>query len=234
MRYRVEQVAAACDVSVDTVRYYQSRGLVPPPEREGRVAFYRQGHVDRIRRIRDLQGKGLSLTAISRVMDGDGAADDDLAAAVAAERGDGDSTAAHLTLEAFAEASGVPASLIHAVEREGITIGRPGPDGEPRYATADIELMRTALTVLEFGLPLGELLSLARETDVAMRSLAARSVELFDTYVRTPIRDTAGEGPEAQAQTVEAFRALLAAVTALVAGHFRRVVLDEAEERMEA
>ena len=234
MRYRVEQVAAACDVSVDTVRYYQSRGLVPPPEREGRVAFYRQGHVDRIRRIRDLQGKGLSLTAISRVMDGDGAADDDLAAAVAAERGDGDTTAAHLTLEAFAEASGVPASLIQAVEREGITIGRPGPDGESRYAVADIELMRTALTVLEFGLPLGELLSLARETDVAMRSLAARSVELFDTYVRTPIRDTAGDGPEAQAQTVEAFRALLAAVTALVAGHFKRVVLDEAEERMEA
>ena len=67
-----------------------------------------------------------------------------------------------------------------------------------------------------------------------MRSLASRSVDLFDTYVRTPIRDTAGEGPEAQAQTVEAFRALLAAVTALVAGHFKRVVLDEAEERMEA
>lgn len=234
MRYRVEQVAAACDVSVDTVRYYQSRGLVPPPEREGRVAFYRQGHVDRIRRIRDLQSKGLSLAAIARVMDGDGAADDDLAAAVAAERGDGDVTAAHLTLDAFAEASGVPASLIQAVEREGITLGRPGPDGEPRYAIADIELMRTALTVLEFGLPLGELLSLARDTDVAMRSLAARSVELFDTYVRTPIRDTAGEGPEAQAQTVEAFRALLAAVTTLVAGHFKRVVLDEAEERMEA
>ena len=37
MRYRVEQLAAACDVSVDTVRYYQSRGLLPAPEREGRV-----------------------------------------------------------------------------------------------------------------------------------------------------------------------------------------------------
>ena len=28
-----------------------------------------------------------------------------------------------------------------------------------------------------------------------MRSLASRSVDLFDTYVRTPIRDTAGDGP---------------------------------------
>ena len=34
MRYRVEQLAAACDVSVDTIRYYQSRGLLPGPERE--------------------------------------------------------------------------------------------------------------------------------------------------------------------------------------------------------
>lgn len=231
MRYRVEQVAAACDVSVDTVRYYQSRGLVPAPDREGRVAYYGEEHLVRIRRIRDLQRKGLSLAAIARVV-GDGSGDEDLAAAVAAERGEGDPAAANLTLDAFAEASGVPASLIQAVEREGITIGRPGPDGEPRYATGDIELMRTALAVLEFGLPLGELLHLARDTDTAMRTLASRSVDLFDTYVRTPIRDTAGDGPKAEAQTVEAFRELLEAVTALVAGHFRRVVLDEAEERM--
>lgn len=60
MRYRVEQLAAACDVSVDTVRYYQSRGLLPAPAREGRVAFYDEGHAERIRRIRDLQAKGLS------------------------------------------------------------------------------------------------------------------------------------------------------------------------------
>jgi hypothetical protein len=126
----------------------------------------------------------------------------------------------------------VPASLIQEVEREGITIGRPGDDGEPRYATADIELMRTALKVLEFGLPLGELLRLARDTDTAMRSLASRSVDLFDEYVRTPIRDTVGDGPAAEAQTVEAFRELLEAVTALVSGHFRRVVLEEAEDRM--
>ena len=54
MRYRVEQLAAACEVSVDTVRYYQSRSLLPQPEREGRVAWYDDVHAERIRRIRDL------------------------------------------------------------------------------------------------------------------------------------------------------------------------------------
>jgi len=233
MRYRVEQLAAACGLSVDTVRYYQSRGLLPSPEREGRVAYYDEEHAARIRRIRDLQGKGLSLTAIGRVLaEEPGVPDGDLAAAVAAERAEGASGAAPLTLEAFSDASGVPASLIQAVEREGIRIGRPGPGGEQRYETADIAMMRTALRVLEFGLPLGELLALARETDVAMQALASRSVDLFDTYVRTPIRDTASAGPGAEAQTVEAFRQLLEAVTSLVSGHFRRVLLEAAEERM--
>ncbi|MGH2530083.1 MAG: MerR family transcriptional regulator, partial [Actinomycetota bacterium] len=70
MRSRVEAVAAACDVSVDTVRYYQSKGLLPPPGREGRVAWYGTEHVERIREIRALQRKGLTLAAIKRVVEG--------------------------------------------------------------------------------------------------------------------------------------------------------------------
>src|SRR3954453_15444834 len=71
VRYRVEQLAASCDVSVDTVRFYQSRGLLPQPEREGRRAWYGDEHAERIRRIRERQGKGLTLAAIRRVLDGD-------------------------------------------------------------------------------------------------------------------------------------------------------------------
>jgi DNA-binding transcriptional MerR regulator len=227
----VEQLAAACDVSVDTVRYYQSRGLLPQPVREGRVAWYGAEHAERIRRIRDLQRKGLTLAAIWRVVRGELAdADADLAAAVAEELGEGDG--ATLDLEAFAARSGVPASLIQAVEREGIRIGR-AVDGETRYTAGDIELVRTALRLLEFGLPLGDLLDLAREADAALRGLAGRAVDLFDDHVRKPIRDTADDDRRAAEQMVEAFRELLPAVQALVAHHFRRVLLEAAEERFE-
>jgi DNA-binding transcriptional MerR regulator len=235
VRYRVEQLAASCDVSVDTVRFYQSRGLLPQPAREGRVAWYDEAHAERIRRIRELQTKGLTLAAIARVLAGElDASDADLAAAVAVARGDGQgSHAPILSLEELAAASGVPSSLIQAVEREGIAIGRR-VDGEVRYSAADAEVMRTALRLLEFGLPVGELLSLGRDTDAALRALAARAVDLFDAYVREPIRDTAGDDAvEAAARTVEAFEALLPAVTALVENHFRRVVLEEAERRLE-
>jgi hypothetical protein len=51
--------------------------------------------------------------------------------------------------------------------------------------------------------------------------------------VRKPITDTVGSDAAASAQLVQAFDALLPAVTNLVANHFRRVLLTEAEERLE-
>jgi DNA-binding transcriptional MerR regulator len=232
VRYRVEAVAAACDVSVDTVRYYQSKGLLPPPGREGRVAWYGTEHVERTREIRALRRKGLTLAAIKRVVEGVlGRVDADLAAAVAAAQA-GEGHEGVLSLDQFAAASGVPASLIQAVEREGIHLARP-VDGEERYAVGDIQTVRAALKLLEFGLPLGELLSLARQTHEAMLGLAQRAVELFDDHVRKPIRDTAASDEEAAARLVEAFRTLLPAVTDLVANHFRRVLLRVAEDHIE-
>jgi DNA-binding transcriptional MerR regulator len=228
----VEQLAATCAVSVDTIRYYQSRGLVPPPTRQGRVAWYDDRHAERIRQVRALRGKGLTLAAIERVLgDGNDPADADLALAVAAARGEA-AEGDLLTLDEFADRSGVPASLIQAVEREGIELGRI-QDGQTRYTAADIEMVRGALRLLEYGLPLGELLALARDTNKAMVALASRAVELFDTYVRKPIRDTAASDDTAAAQLVEAFDSLLPAVTNLVANHFRRVLLDQAEDRLE-
>ncbi|HEY6568034.1 MAG TPA: helix-turn-helix domain-containing protein [Actinomycetota bacterium] len=233
MRYRVEQLAAAAEISVDTVRYYQSRSLLPPPEREGRVAWYGPEHLERLGQIRALQGKGLTLAAIRRVVSGElNPADADLAAAVVSAGGSSADSEA-LDLETFSTRSGVPASLIQAVEREGIRLGRL-VDGEVRYTEADIEMVRTALRLLEFGLPLADLLALARDADAAMRGLADRAVDLFDDHVRKPIRDTSGEGDVASEQLVEAFGELLPAVTTLVSHHFRRVLLEAAEERFEA
>lgn len=234
MRYRVEQLAAACDVSVDTVRYYQSRGLLPAPQREGRVAWYGAEHVERIDEIRSLQRRGLTLAAIKRVLEGElGRADADLAAAVVAARGGGAADEEEsLTLEQLAQRSGVPASLLQAIEREGIFLGRR-VDEEERFTAEDIEMVRAALGLLEAGLPLTELLALAREHHEAMQAIAERAVELFDEHVRKPIRDTATSEEEAARQLTEAFARLLPAVTALIAHHFRRVLLATAESHIE-
>src|SRR5271166_2677326 len=71
MEMRVEQLSVRSGLSVDTIRYYQSKGLLDPPRRAGRVAWYDDGHVDRLDRIRTLQQRGFTLATIARLVTGD-------------------------------------------------------------------------------------------------------------------------------------------------------------------
>ncbi|MGZ4188748.1 MAG: MerR family transcriptional regulator [Actinomycetota bacterium] len=232
MGYRVEQLAAACDVSVDTIRYYQSKGLLPPPKREGRVAIYDRDHLTRVRRIRALQQKGLTLAVIRRVLEGKlKRADADLATAVAAAQIESDEDE-FLTLDEVAARSGVPSALLRAIERAGLALGRK-VDGEERFTSADVALVSQGLRLLEAGLPINDLLALASQYNDAARAVAERAVDMFDRHIRDPIRAQAASEAEAADKLVAAVRELLPAVTALVSHHFRRVLLSVAEEHIE-
>jgi DNA-binding transcriptional MerR regulator len=135
------------------------------------------------------------------------------------------------TLEEFAERVGVPAALLLAVEREGLFA--PTNTGEgPGYTEADLEAARAGMSILEAGMPVAELLALAREYDEAARRTAERAVELFDTYVREPIRASAPSDDEAAERLVGTFQRLLPATTALVGHHFQRVLLAAARARI--
>jgi DNA-binding transcriptional MerR regulator len=48
---------------------YQAKGLLPPPERRGRIGYYGQGHLARLRLIAQLQEQGFSLASIKRLTD---------------------------------------------------------------------------------------------------------------------------------------------------------------------
>jgi DNA-binding transcriptional MerR regulator len=230
--YRVEALAAKADVSVDTVRFYQSRGLLPAPRREGRVAWYGDDHVDRLARIRRLQARGLNLVTIKRLLDGElDAADEALVAAVATPPEEDDVT---FTIEELSERSGIPLGLLQAVVKEGLLIPRRGADGAPRFTTADVDAGAAGLRLLEAGLPLPEVLDLARRHDAAMRDVAERAVQLFDAHVRHPLREAGLPEDEAAARLVEAFTTLLPATTELVTHHFRRTLLNVAQEHIDA
>ena len=224
MDYRVDELAAAADVSVDTVRFYQSRGLLPPPRREGRVAWYGDDHLDRLDRIRRLQARGLTLAVIRRLLAGElDPADEALATALAQPP-----TTESFTLEELAERSGIPLPLLQAVEREGLLV--PRRDG---YTAEDVTVARAGLRLLEQGLPLPEVLDLARRHHAAMQAVAERAVELFDEHVRKPLRSSGLPDEEAAARLVEAFRTLLPATATLVGHHFTRTLLATAQEHIE-
>lgn len=232
---RVEELAARADVSVDTIRFYQKRRLLPPPERRGRIAWYGAEHLDRLAQIRDLQQRGLSLAIIRRIVSGElDRADEPLAAAVTGARGDGGPGAEEfLTLQQLAARSGVPEALIDSVVREGLLVPRRH-EGDARFTTADVEIVAAGLRLLETGLPMPDLLALARRHHAETREIAERAVAMFDAHVREPLRAADLPDDERAERLVDAFRVLLPAVTSLVAHHFERVLLEVAQEHLEA
>ena len=229
MRYRVDDLATRTGVSVDTVRYYQTLGLLPRPARDGRHAWYGEVHVQRLERIRELKDRGFTLAMIERVLAGALDADEE---ALAVALADGEALPGQLlTLAELAERTAVSLPLLEAIEREGF-LGVAGSPDEPVYTTADAEALHAGITLLEAGVPLSELLALARKQDAAMRTVAEEAVDLFARYVRDPIRGDLGDDDEAAERMVRTMKAMLPATSALVAHHFRRRLLAAARARI--
>jgi DNA-binding transcriptional MerR regulator len=64
-----DQLASQADTATTTVRMYQTKGLLPPPVRRGRIGYYGPGHLSRLGLIADLQEQGFSLASIKRLTD---------------------------------------------------------------------------------------------------------------------------------------------------------------------
>ena len=67
----IGKLAAAADVGVETVRYYQRRGLLAQPARAGLyggVRRYGEGDLQRLRFIRAAQGAGFTLEQIGELL----------------------------------------------------------------------------------------------------------------------------------------------------------------------
>lgn len=230
VEYRVEELARAAGVSVDTVRFYQSRGLLPTPERRGRIAVYSTSHLEILGRIRELNRQGLTLDAVRRVLqaapdaqqaDAPGSASTQLLAALAEAEGE-----RTYTREELAERSGFPRFLLESLEQLGLLQPQAADD---RYTAADLESLAAARSLLEAGIPLAQLLPLAQEHAAHIERITERAVELFESHVRRKGADDAPGGDAVAA----AFRALLPAVTTLVAQHFQRTLIRRARVRLE-
>jgi MerR family mercuric resistance operon transcriptional regulator len=85
----IGKLAAAGDVGVETVRYYQRRGLLAEPARAepyGGVRRYDATDVQRLRFIRAAQGAGFTLDQIGELLELDATDDRARARALAVER----------------------------------------------------------------------------------------------------------------------------------------------------
>ncbi|MFE7327154.1 MerR family transcriptional regulator [Streptomyces sp. NPDC057565] len=61
----MEELAKEAGIPVRTLRFYRERGLIAPPRREGRIAWYDDHHLARLRTIAALLERGHTLTGIA-------------------------------------------------------------------------------------------------------------------------------------------------------------------------
>jgi MerR family mercuric resistance operon transcriptional regulator len=82
----IGKLAASAGVGVETVRFYQRRGLMKVPSRAGAMRRYGPDDVRRLHFIRQAQGAGFTLQQIAELLELDAGADHSRARDLARER----------------------------------------------------------------------------------------------------------------------------------------------------
>ncbi|MEZ3179959.1 MerR family transcriptional regulator [Streptomyces pimonensis] len=163
----MDELARLAGITVRTLRFYRERKLIPPPRREGRIAWYDDHHLARLRTITALLERGHTLNGIA-----------ELAEAFDHGRDVGDllgmdtpteETPVRLTPEELADRfSGevTPENLAAALD-----LGYLGVDGE-EIVHVSRRLLDVSSALVREGIPLAEVLRAGAEVRTHADTLA--------------------------------------------------------------
>ncbi len=180
--YRMAELAEAAGITVRTVRFYRERGLIPPPRREGRIAWYDEHHLARLRTIAALLERGHTLNGIAELADAFEKGRD-----VGELLGLGEPTEeqpVRLTPEELADhfaGEVTPENLVAALD-----LGYLGTDGD-ELVHISRRLLDASSTLVRKGVPLAAVL----EAGQRVREHADALAELFVTVLRDHVPATA-------------------------------------------
>ena len=219
---RAAELAQQAGITVQLLRSYQSKGLLPPPRHEGRVAWYGPAHLERLRIIRDLKSRGYTLKMIHASL-----LDEPLLSLPA------DEPPETLRLRDVAARSGLPAEMVRALEASHLL--RPHRLGHAaRYSEDDVRAVRQVLTLLGVGMSLDEFLRIAQPQLDTIEALAKRAASIWMRGVAAHAR-SAHASDEAEAEWVTgALQVLVSAVSGLVAYNAERAVFNAAQAAVSA
>ena len=181
----VEQIAQDAGIPVSTVRMYQNSGLLPPPERRGRVGYYNADHRDRLRLIAHLQERGFSLKAIKEVFDSwnAGRSLDHLLGVNAITPG--------LTRQPQRLPLAELAKRFDGVELSQQDIQRGAALGLIKIDGAAVEITNEAFAdmgpaVAKLGVPISRILDEYEALQASVAAIAERFVAVFEEYLWEP------------------------------------------------
>lgn len=201
---RIDDLARESGFTVDTIRYYQREGLMPPGTREGRHRIYGAEHLERLERIRDLQARRFSIAAIRVFVTGDGGLE-----GVFADEGED----VRYDYDELLERSGVSPELAASLRDAGV-LRDPHEFGRTAYDGDDLEMLRAMSQLDRIGVAPKALQALGRIYNEGVEATQRRIVEVFRT----------GADIEWEPGELERFRAVAAAESQALLVSMRRLV----------
>ncbi|MER5752299.1 MerR family transcriptional regulator [Streptomyces sp. NPDC002088] len=170
----MEELARQAGITVRTLRFYRERKLIHPPRREGRLAWYDDSHLARLRTISALLERGHTLNGIAELAD---ALDHgrDVAELIGLDTPT-EEEPVHLTPEELAarfEGEVTPENLAAALD-----LGYLGTDGD-EIVHISRRLLDVSSTLVREGIPLAEVLAAAKQ----VREHADALAELFTDLI---------------------------------------------------
>lgn len=212
MRYRVSELAQHAGVSVDTIRFYQGQHLIDPPERDGRIVWYDEAHLERMQHINRLAGAGFTLAQISRLF----ADDPDPLLEVLSDRDRSET----VSLRELAVETGIEPRVLTLSSELGL-LHADGAGSGLRFDATQVEMVHTVARLVDSGVDVDALVRLAIQHATATEEVVAQAVDLY--------RDAVLVGGDPDRATVAAeIELLVPAVTRLVAEHFSQTLVSRA------
>jgi DNA-binding transcriptional MerR regulator len=209
--YRTEELAEAAGIPVRTLRFYRERRLLPPPRRDGRIAWYSEDHLARLRTIAALLERGHTLGGIAELIAAwengrtlDGVAEL-LGLAGALTSPWSDETPVRLTPQELADHFGEDVSAENLTA--ALEIGYIAVDGEDVVHISRRLLDASAALVRE-GVPLAAVLAAGRAVRDHVDAMAELFTEVIKTHVLGPLDELRPGEPHRVADALDRLRPL--------------------------
>ena len=222
----IDELAREAGTTTRNVRAYQTRGLLPPPTLRGRVGYYDDGHLARLRLIGRLQERGFSLAAIDELLKA-WEEQRDLSAVLGFE----EVLTAPWTNEREERMTREELdTLFPALDRADHLLDRAIqlqlliPDGDG-FTVPSPTLLRMGAEMFRMGIPLTSALDVAAKLEVDAGRVARDFVELFEKHIWEPFV-AEGMPPERLPEVTSTLRRLRPMASAAVS-----VSLGRAMER---
>jgi DNA-binding transcriptional MerR regulator len=232
-RMTIDELARRTGMTVRNIRAHQSRGLLQPPEIEGRTGYYGPDHVARVELIAEMQADGFNLAAIKRLLEGgsEGSDREMLGFKRALMAPWEEEEPEFITLPELQERLRIdpentnPKTLARAFET-GFLVDL----GEGRFEVPSPTLFRAAEELRALGIATETALDVLGEIERGSRSIARAFVRLFVEEVWRPF--TASGQPESDWPAVRgAIERLRPLATDAVMAVFRHTMTEAVEQR---